>query len=80
MIKMILTNHQKQALKILHDKTRDGRVRDRIKSVIHASNGWSAEEIADALLIHETTVRQRIRFAVTSSKLTHFMRIRKQLI
>ena len=46
MMKMILTS-QKQALKIKHDKTRDGRVRDHIKSVIHASNGWSAEEIAD---------------------------------
>ena len=43
MMKMILTSPQKQALKIQHDKTRDGRVPDRIKSVIHASNGWSAE-------------------------------------
>ena len=69
MMKMILTNHQKQALKIQHDKTRDGRVRDRIKSVIHASNGWSAEEIADALLIHETTVRQHIKDYLHSKKL-----------
>lgn len=69
MMKMILTSHQKQALKIQHDKTRDGRVRDRIKSVIHASNGWSAEEIAEALLIHETTVRQHIKDYLHSKKL-----------
>ena len=69
MMKMILTSLQKQALKIKHDKTRDGRVRDRIKSVIHASNGWSAEEIADALLIHEATVRQHIKDYLQSKKL-----------
>ena len=69
MMKMILTSHQKQALKIQHDKTRDGRVRDRIKSVIRASNGWSAQEIADALLIHETTVRQHIKDYLHSKKL-----------
>ena len=68
-MKMILTSLQKQALKIQHDKTRDGRVRDRIKSVIHASNGWSAEEIADALLIHETTVRQHTNDYLHSKKL-----------
>lgn len=67
---MILTTPQKQTLKIQHDRTRDGRVRDRIKSIIHASNGWSAEEIADALLIHETTVRQHINDYRHSKKLT----------
>ncbi len=50
-MQMTLTNQQKQELKVLHGATRDGRVRDRIKVVIHASNGWSAQEIADALLI-----------------------------
>ena len=69
MMKMILAPFQKQALKIQHDKTRDGRVRDRIKSVIHASNGWSTDKIADALLIHETTVRQHINDYLNSKKL-----------
>lgn len=55
-MKITLTNEQKQELKIQHSTTRDGRVRDRIKAVIHGSNGWIAEEISDALLIHETTV------------------------
>jgi transposase len=68
-MKITLTNEQKQELKIQQDTTRDGRVRDRIKAVIHASNGWSAEKIADALLIHESTVRQHIKDYLKSNKL-----------
>ena len=68
-MKVTLTNEQKLALRTQHDTTRDGRVRDRIKAVIHASNGWSPEEIADALLIHETTVRQHIKDYLLSNKL-----------
>ncbi len=49
-MKVTLSNEQKQALKNQHGTTRDGRVRDLIKAVIYASNGWSPEEIADALL------------------------------
>lgn len=43
--------------------------RDRIKAVIHASNNWSLEEITDALLIHETAVRQHIKDYLQSNKL-----------
>ena len=45
-MKITLTNEQKLELQIQHRTTRDGRVRDRIKAVIHASNGWSPEERA----------------------------------
>jgi len=48
-------------LKIQHSTNRDGLVRDRIKAVTHVSNGWSPEEIADVLLIHESTARQHIK-------------------
>lgn len=68
-MKITLTNQQKQELKVLHDTTRDGRVRDRIKAVIHASNGWSPREIADALLIHESTVRQHLNDYLQLNKL-----------
>lgn len=68
-MKISLSNQQKQNLLIQHDTTRDGRVRDRIKAVIHASNNWSPEEIADALLIHETTVRLHIKDYLQSNKL-----------
>lgn len=42
-MKITLSNEQKLTLINQHDTTRDGRVRDRIKAVIHASNGWSPE-------------------------------------
>ena len=42
---LTLTAEQKLALKIQHDTTVDG---------------WISEEIADALLIYESTVRQHI--------------------
>ncbi len=44
---------------------------DRIKAVIHASNVWIPVEIADALLIHETTVRQHLKDCSLSKKLKH---------
>lgn len=68
-MKLFISCSKKQALKSLHNTTRDGRVRDRIKSVIHASNGWSPEEIADALLIHENTVRQHLKEYAEEKKL-----------
>ncbi len=38
-MKMTLTKKQKQELESQHDMTRDGRVRDRIKAVLLASEG-----------------------------------------
>jgi hypothetical protein len=32
-MKIILIHQQKQQLEVMHDSTRDGRVRDRIKAV-----------------------------------------------
>lgn len=68
-MKVTLTFNEKQVLLAQHSTTRDGRIRDRIKSVIHASNGWSPSEIAEALLIHETTVRQHLKDYQASKKL-----------
>lgn len=66
---IVLTATEKQKLLTQHATTRDGRVRDRIKSVIHASNGWTPAEIANALLIHETTVRQHLNDYQETGKL-----------
>lgn len=41
-----LTPEQKDELDILHDSTRDGRVRDRIKAVLLRSEGWPTQMIA----------------------------------
>ncbi|MGL1075938.1 IS630 family transposase, partial [Vibrio vulnificus] len=44
-----MTAQQKQQLEEMHDSTRDGRVRDRIKAVLLASEGWSQAMISQAL-------------------------------
>lgn len=38
-MKITLAPQQKQQLEQMHDSTRDGRVRDRIKAVLLASKG-----------------------------------------
>ncbi len=45
-MKVTLTYKQKYELENQHDKTRDGRVRDRIKAVLLASEGWSTAMIS----------------------------------
>ena len=44
-----LTAEQKIDLEALHDTSRDGRIRDRIKAVLLRSEGWSTAMIAQAL-------------------------------
>ncbi len=41
-MKIILTPQQKQQLEEMHDTTRDGRVRDRIKAVLLASEAMES--------------------------------------
>ena len=57
-MKMTLTDKKKKELERTHESTRDGRVRDRIKAVLLASEGWSSSMISQALRIHETTVQR----------------------
>jgi hypothetical protein len=45
-MKITLTPQQKHQLELMHDSTRDGRVRDRIKAVLLASEGWSQSMIS----------------------------------
>lgn len=68
-MKLILTHDQKQALETQHGQTRDGRVRDRIKAVLLASEGWDTAMISQALRIHETTVRNHLADYTLSEKL-----------
>ena len=51
-----ITDPQKAELERLHDSRLDGRVRDRIKAILLASEGWSSAMIAQALRLHQTTV------------------------
>lgn len=50
--------HQEKifALRQLHRMTKEQRKADRIKAVIHLANGWTAAQVAEALLVDEKTV------------------------
>lgn len=69
-MKIILTPpQQKQQFEEIHDSTRDGQVRDRIKAVLLVFEGWSQVMISQALRIHESTIARHLRDYVLSEKL-----------
>ncbi|MDE9542760.1 IS630 family transposase [Xenorhabdus bovienii] len=68
-MKITLTDAQKEALELMHDTTRDERVRDRIKAVLLAHEGWTAQMIAQALRIHESTVSRHLKDYFSEEKL-----------
>jgi transposase len=55
-MKIPLTEAQIIYLEEQHKAEHDGRIRDRIKAVLLHDKGWTYKQIAEALLIHETTV------------------------
>ncbi len=61
----------------MHDSTRDGRVHDRIKAVLLASEGWSQAMISQALRIHESTVARHLSDYVLSKNLSLKMVVAK---
>lgn len=69
LMKIFITDQQKAELERLHDTTRDGRVRDRIKAVLLASEGWSSAMIAQALRLHRTTVDHHLSEFLNKGKL-----------
>lgn len=58
---MSLTKEQKSELEKRHRTERDSRVSDRIKAVLLRSEGWSSQQIAQALRIHPDTVTQHLK-------------------
>jgi len=64
-----LTKGQKMKLECRHDKTRDGRARDRIKVILLRSENWSTPMIAQVLRLHETTILRRIKDHFKKDKL-----------
>ena len=65
---MELTSQEKTSLEEQHRKTRDGRIRDRIKAVLLSSEGWSMAQISQALRIHLETVRTHLQEYAASKK------------
>lgn len=68
-MKTILTNTQKSDLEKRHKTERDGKVRDRIKAVLLHSEGWTQENIAQALRINPSTVWEHLNEYKNSEKL-----------
>ena len=64
-----LSAEQKDYLELRHRYEDDGRVRDRIKAVLLKNEGWKNRAIAQALRIHEETVRQHITDWTSDEKL-----------
>lgn len=64
-----LSDEQKKDLELRHRYEDDGRIRDRIKAVLLKSEGWKNKAIAQALRIHEETVRQHLTDWSTDEKL-----------
>jgi len=64
-----LSIEQKIDLEAKHDKTRDGRKRDRIKAVLLHAEGWSTSMIAQALRLHETSINRHLSDYFESGKL-----------
>ena len=55
-MKINLTEEKRIKLEAQHKMERDGRIRDRIKAVLLANEGWAYKQIAQALRTHYTTV------------------------
>lgn len=64
-----LSDEQKKDLELRHRYEDDGRIRDRIKAVLLESESWKNKAIAQALRIHEETVRQHLTDWATDEKL-----------
>lgn len=66
---IVLTSAEKQALEARHRKERDKRVCDRIKAVLLNSEGWSADQISQALRLHVETARRHVSDYEATQKL-----------
>jgi len=64
-----LSDEQKKDLELHHRYEGDKRIADRIKAVLLKSEGWKNKAIAQALRIHEETVRQHLTDWSTDEKL-----------
>lgn len=69
MTKITLTPEDKAKLEMQHKQERDVRICDRIKAVLLRSEGWKIDNIAQALRIHEETVREHIKLWTTEDRL-----------
>jgi transposase len=67
---MKLTKEEIESLRTQHKKSRDKRVCDRIKAVLLINDGYSYEEIANILLLDDSSIRRHIEEYLNYKKLT----------
>ena len=70
-MKEFLTTEQRTTLKTQHRREHDGRIRDRIKAILLADDGWTHQKISMALLLDDQTVGNYIKAYKESGKLKH---------
>lgn len=68
-MKNLLSDEQRNLLRLQHKKERDKRVCDRIKAVLLSDEGWSTQQIAHVLLLSDEAIRQHILDYQTAHKL-----------
>ena len=68
-MKISLSDQEKKDLELAHRRERDVRVCGRIKTVLLRSEGWKCRQIAQALRLHEETVRTHLSEWQTGKKL-----------
>ena len=61
MLDCTLSTEQLAELRVGHRRTRDKREADRIKAVVLLATGWSAEGVAEVLLVDPNTVRAHFK-------------------
>jgi DNA-binding transcriptional ArsR family regulator len=64
-----LTEQQRSELSSLHKSNHDRNVCDRIKAVLLFDKGWSASQIAEALMISDSTARTHLKEYRSDNKL-----------
>lgn len=67
---MNLTPEEIKILKAHHKKAQDKRTCDRIKAVLLINDGYSYEQVANILLLDDSTVRRHVEEYLNSKKLS----------
>ena len=57
---LYLTDEEKAGLEASHAQEKDGRLRDRLKAILLYSEGWSPEQISQALRMHQASIYRHV--------------------
>jgi len=70
MTQLSLSHNKKAALEARHKRTNNGKEKDRIKAILLRGEGWSIEQISQALRLHTKTISRHIDDYLDSEKVT----------